>query len=194
MENVNLKRKVTLKRKGDSIEKPPEGNKPNTIIWLVLIGLVGAGLFFGINQFSSNESTNVSPGENVVQSEEGSQSETQGNNESETSVNNTDNIDGSEKSAVTNGENPSSSSVPAEVVAFDESNTSNSSNDSKPTSSQNSPTNSNAQSNSDSFQGSVEEKAKKVIRGDFGNGEDRKNALGSDYETIQAKVNEMYIK
>lgn len=40
----------------------------------------------------------------------------------------------------------------------------------------------------------VEEKAKLVIRGDFGNGEERKMKLGSEYSVIQNKVNEMYAK
>ena len=39
---------------------------------------------------------------------------------------------------------------------------------------------------------SIEEKAKLVIRGDFGNGEERKIRLGSEYSAIQNKVNEMY--
>ena len=41
-------------------------------------------------------------------------------------------------------------------------------------------------------QGTLEEKAKQVIRGDFGNGIERKNALGEDYRQIQDKVNELY--
>lgn len=41
-------------------------------------------------------------------------------------------------------------------------------------------------------QGTIEEKAKRVIRGDFGNGTERKQALGSEYNLIQSKVNEMY--
>lgn len=41
-------------------------------------------------------------------------------------------------------------------------------------------------------QGTLEEKAKRVIRGDFGNGTERKQALGSEYNVIQRKVNEMY--
>jgi hypothetical protein len=41
-------------------------------------------------------------------------------------------------------------------------------------------------------EGSVEDKARQVIRGAFGNGADRKNALGAEYAEIQAKVNEMY--
>lgn len=44
------------------------------------------------------------------------------------------------------------------------------------------------------LEGSLEQKAKKVIRGDFGNGIERKNKLGSEYDVIQSKVNEMYRK
>lgn len=40
--------------------------------------------------------------------------------------------------------------------------------------------------------GSVEENARRVIRGDFGNGEVRKQDLGDQYLEIQSKVNEMY--
>lgn len=38
----------------------------------------------------------------------------------------------------------------------------------------------------------VVENAKRVIRGDFGNGQERKDKLGSAYSEIQSKVNEMY--
>lgn len=38
---------------------------------------------------------------------------------------------------------------------------------------------------------SVDELAKEVIAGKYGNGEDRKNALGSRYSEVQAKVNEL---
>lgn len=40
--------------------------------------------------------------------------------------------------------------------------------------------------------GDVVENAKRVIRGDFGNGQERKDKLGSAYAEIQGKVNEMY--
>ena len=42
--------------------------------------------------------------------------------------------------------------------------------------------------------GTIEENAKRVIRGDFGNGQERKDKLGADYRQIQDKVNEMYRK
>lgn len=38
----------------------------------------------------------------------------------------------------------------------------------------------------------LEQKAKDVIKGIYGNGADRKNALGSEYNSIQSRVNEMY--
>lgn len=40
--------------------------------------------------------------------------------------------------------------------------------------------------------GDVEENARRVIRGDFGNGLERRDKLGSSYSEIQGKVNEMY--
>lgn len=38
----------------------------------------------------------------------------------------------------------------------------------------------------------LEERAKQVIRGEFGNGEERKQKLGAAYSEIQRKVNELY--
>ena len=49
-----------------------------------------------------------------------------------------------------------------------------------------------SKNNGSSNQGTIEEQAKQVLDGVFGNGTDRKNALGAEYEAIQAKVNEMY--
>lgn len=43
-----------------------------------------------------------------------------------------------------------------------------------------------------SISGSVEENARRVIHGDFGNGAARKQRLGDQYSEIQAKVNEIY--
>lgn len=51
--------------------------------------------------------------------------------------------------------------------------------------------NNNDSSNSVS-QGTIEEKTKQAINGVFGNGVDRKRALGDEYAAIQARVNELY--
>ena len=40
--------------------------------------------------------------------------------------------------------------------------------------------------------GTIEEEAWRTIRGNYGNGADRKEVLGSRYEEIQAKVNDFY--
>lgn len=40
--------------------------------------------------------------------------------------------------------------------------------------------------------GDVEENARRVIRGEFGNGQTRKDKLGTSYSEIQGRVNEMY--
>lgn len=47
-------------------------------------------------------------------------------------------------------------------------------------------------STSEPVSGDVEENARRVIRGDFGNGQERRDKLGSSYSEIQGKVNEMY--
>lgn len=44
----------------------------------------------------------------------------------------------------------------------------------------------------ESMSGDVELNARRVIRGDFGNGQVRKDKLGVSYSEIQSKVNEMY--
>lgn len=47
-------------------------------------------------------------------------------------------------------------------------------------------------SQSVTLSGTLEEKAKDVIRGNYGNGAVRKQKLGDQYDEIQSKVNEMY--
>ena len=47
--------------------------------------------------------------------------------------------------------------------------------------------NNNENTNSD-----IEQKALDVIRGKYGNGNERKEKLGSDYSAVQKKVNELY--
>ena len=43
-----------------------------------------------------------------------------------------------------------------------------------------------------SSQKSIEEKAMQVWDGIYGNGTERKSKLGSDYQAVQKRVNEMY--
>ena len=46
--------------------------------------------------------------------------------------------------------------------------------------------------NSSSSEKAIEEKAKEVWDGVYGNGTERKNKLGSEYKAVQKRVNEMY--
>lgn len=57
---------------------------------------------------------------------------------------------------------------------------------------QNSNATTNTSTSSAPVSGDIVENAKRVIRGDFGNGQERKDKLGDQYAEIQSKVNEMY--
>jgi hypothetical protein len=46
-------------------------------------------------------------------------------------------------------------------------------------------------SGTSSVSGDVDSEAMKVIRGDYGDGEERKEKLGSNYQSIQSRVNEL---
>jgi hypothetical protein len=191
MSEINLKRKVTLKRKGEPGEKPSE-SKPNKLIWFAILGVIAVVTFFGIKQFDDKGESDLQtviqiPTDTLVQ--EGNGVETI-SKENEPAASDLENEEGSGKSVVSQG---ASSSV---GVVNDKSNTTDNSSVSKPTltetPSSNNTSNSGNESSSETLTGSVDEKARRTIRGDFGNGADRKNLLGSDYNSIQAKVNEMY--
>ena len=46
--------------------------------------------------------------------------------------------------------------------------------------------------NNETIVSDIEQKALDVIRGKYGNGDERKEKLGSDYTAVQKKVNELY--
>lgn len=37
----------------------------------------------------------------------------------------------------------------------------------------------------------IDDLARRVIRGEFGNGQERRNRLGANYDAVQARVNQM---
>lgn len=65
-------------------------------------------------------------------------------------------------------------------------------NDNPQNGSENTSGNSTSTADAPQQQGSIEDKARQVIDGVYGNGVDRKKSLGNDYNAIQAKVNELY--
>jgi hypothetical protein len=198
MENVNLKRKVTLKRKGDTPGQAPEGKKPNKLIWIAVLGLVLIGGIFGLKQL--NQSNDTTDGvEEVVVSEDVNGTPVTPKNEvvSKGEVENITSTDNSsseqsdvsnENESVTNATNSVGKNVTSKTKSKEDPNVTK-----EAASNDNSKSNGNPiKSGTVAVQGSVEEKVKQVIRGDFGNGLERKQALGEDYAEIQAKVNEIY--
>jgi preprotein translocase subunit SecF len=195
MDNVNLKRKITLKRKGDAHDQEaPEGKKPIKFIWLAVIGLVVIGGVFGLKQL--NQESHVEGGtEEFVVTEDintnpyNDEPELVTTNKEET--NSTVDQTTSDQNEVANtAETKSTTSVDSAVTGNP--NSTGVASSPKEDASKKEPSNRASQSSAAAIQGSVEEKARQVISGAFGNGADRKNALGAEYAEIQAKVNEMY--
>ena len=195
MDNVNLKRKVTLKRKGDAPVQAPEGRKPNKFIWLGVIALMIIGGIFGLKQLNQekpleggSEEVLVTEGGSSKPASDETEPGTSNNDETNPTADNTE----SDQTEVSNTstETNTTSSVESAVTSKPSSTGENSA--AKEDASNTTPSNKGSQSSPVAVSGSVEDKAKQVIRGDFGNGADRKQALGAEYDAIQAKVNELY--
>ena len=197
MDNINLKRKVTLKRKSDIPEQTTSTKKPNTLIWLVIIVLVAVGGFFVLKQINQDNTSEIAP-EEVVLSVDSSNNQNTAESGSVTS--NDEEINSAGEDAVSNQNevsNPTTETNSASITentATTESNSPEVASESKEPASNDAPGNNGNQSSAIAVQGSVEEKANQVIRGVFGNGSERKQALGVEYEVIQSKVNEIYKK
>jgi len=195
MDNVNLKRKVTLKRKGDAPDQAPRVKKPNKLIWLGVLALVIIGGIFGLKQFNQDKPVEGGSEEVVVTEVDNTNS---GSVENESGTSNNDETNPTADNTVsdqtevsnTSTETNTTSSVESAVTSKRSSTGENSA--AKQEASHNTSSNKGSQSSSVAVQGSIEDKAKQVIRGDFGNGSDRKQALGAEYDAIQTKVNEMY--
>ena len=203
---VELKRKVTLRTKVADVTTPSDQpiqsesqnsnpkNKENGKKWALLIVLVAvvviAFLLFKPGKMDDDSFVvSQTVAETVAKNTSETSDQVAEQGTSETKVN--------EDVVETKGNPNNSENVTAE------NNKSKSDSDAKASQSQEQPsattsvkkTSSVAQSKDISVPvGTLEEKAKLVIRGDFGNGEERKVKLGSEYSAIQGKVNEMYAK
>ena len=172
MENVELKRKVTLKRKGEADEpKPP---KSKLWLWLLLLAVVAVVVVLCVKFCGNDDKATVTEPETVEEpatmpTEEspimGAEDVTI---ESETT---TETVVAETPVEVETPATPKIEPTPAEPATK-------SVPVQKPT--QTLP------------QGNLDEKARQVIRGDFGNGAERKQTLGNEYNAIQQRVNEMY--
>jgi hypothetical protein len=88
----------------------------------------------------------------------------------------------------------SESNAPRNVVPSSSNNTSATNNveSDKPTSNKNQSVTSTSVQSAVTPVGTIDEKVNQVMRGVFGNGSERKRALGEEYLVIQSKVNELY--
>jgi len=157
-----------------------KGSSKGLVIAAVLVVALGAYWFF--NRDTTN-GVDGEPDTTIVASPEDSTAVEDGaitttpidsvNNVPSETVSGTDNVATSDPSASSNGSGVSSSPASSEVTAGR-------------------PTSGGRVTDSSVQEGSVEDKARQVIDGVYGNGTDRKNALGDEYAVIQAKVNELY--
>lgn len=187
---------------------PQPEKKPNTgkVIGGLIAAAIIAGIFFFINNKESENSNDNTQTEAIAQNTE---NQDKGNNALAAENSNED------ASAESKGVPANGSEAPvAENTDKSPANTTSSANhakandnqvaeqptkqnpatiaepaQSKPAATQNTKPSS---STSVPVSGDVEENARRVIRGDFGNGQERKDKLGSSYSEIQGKVNEIY--
>lgn len=202
---------VTLKRKQPEVPKEPtpEPGKSNTskiVGGIAAAAAILAGVyFFGIKgDDKSGTDAGTPPTEQVAQAGETAQLEAttqtdvpeEGTTEGENAVSNTPKASSPTDNSETSVAGNDAPTTPMAEDKQSEKPASNAPSSTKPVqqtpSKQIDVTNNNIAAASAPIGGDVVENAKRVIRGDFGNGQERKDKLGSAYSEIQSKVNEMY--
>lgn len=172
----------------DKTEEINTGNKKSRISYiLIVLFLFGIGLFWFLNQVNdkpneSNESNNV-----TNQSQNSTITD-----QPQTILDNSSQNDGKI-------ENQNNSNIPTQNNNSTDSKKEDLKLDNNSTLVESNSTSLNIRSDNSTksksnleLNGSLEDKARSVIQGKFGNGAERKRILGIDYFEIQSKVNEMY--
>ena len=195
---VQLKRKVTIKTK-HAVDEPvaPEtptggnGNEPKSNkkwILLVVAAIVVIACVIGFKQLnlSSNNSDTTTQETSLVDSTIVEKTD---------SVQTKDNKSEAENTTAPDGENEEKSETKESNASPSTSNSSAESKDEKEPAAHSQNTSIQTKTTEESLStGSVEDEARQVIRGVYGNGSVRKQKLGSRYSEIQSKVNDMYRK
>lgn len=208
---VSIKHKVTLKTKVAQEETPeaisptPQlGKKSNTgkVIGVLVAAAIIAGIFF-INNKEGEGGNDSNPTEAIAQNtkdqNEGNDTPTAENSNEDAS---TESKGGSEAPVAKNTDkspaNTTSSANHAKAtdnLVAEQPTKQNPATIAEPAQSKPAATQTTKPSSSSTsapVSGDVEENARRVIRGDFGNGLERRDKLGTSYSEIQGKVNEMY--
>ena len=192
---LNLSKEETVSKETTSVksganETSPKKKNPVMFIMLAVL-IVGGGLFWFLNKGTTTpEKASNMNGDNTVSASPAQIEETE-------TPNNTTNNQGQDNSVnpttATSSDNSISSSPESGVSASSSNVTkSNSVENSNSTPIKNQSSSSNSAPSAITSGGSIDEKVKQALRGDFGNGLERKQALGEEYAIIQAKVNEWY--
>lgn len=208
-EKVSIKKKVTLRQKqSEATTVPVKTNpqtKPKKWLWLIPVAVVVAGGAVVLaNMGNKDDSAQIAKADaHQVQTEDITPTVAQNETVSDgvSSENTLSDQDNSSTGDATGGDVKSSQ----DYAATNESNSKTNDNAAATTPNSVTPTKgtpkttgskSNIASDSAplvaSLSSSIEENALRVVRGEFGNGQDRKNALGDRYTEIQSRVNEMY--
>jgi hypothetical protein len=191
---LNLSKEKTVAKEATSAksganEPGPKKKNPVMFIFLAVL-IVGGGLFWFLNKGNTTpEQTSNKNGDNTVTSAPAQIEET-------VSTDNTTNNQGQDNSVNPSTAASSDNSVsnsPENDASASSNNVTNSNNaeSSNSTPSKNQSSSSNSAPSAITPAGSIDEKVNQVLRGDFGNGLERKQALGEEYAVIQAKVNEI---
>lgn len=175
---VELKKKITLKEKHESPSAPqPPSPSSNRLKWLVVVFAILA-LIGGIYWYSSKSGITESVPANVTVDS----TKTDTTKASQIDTMKAQPASGSEQRAQNGGTN----------AANDNSESTTQVSNATPNANAELSSAEKVDTNAETDVENVEAKAKQVIRGDFGNGYVRKQKLGSEYTSIQNKVNEMY--
>lgn len=192
-DKIQLKRKVTIKRKvADSSELPSNGGTPplddrgNKRWWQKVLGIlicfaVLGGITYCAYSLYNNGRESDSSGKKIIAAVRNDSTPPQNRG----TINDKDSVNkqlSKEKEINTKQEEPNPD-VEQPIV-----------NEGKEQQNQQASITSHDVKSYEPISGTLEEKAKRVIRGDFGNGQVRKDRLGDEYAEIQSKVNEMYRK
>lgn len=209
-DNIQLKKKVTIRTKtGGQNSSPDEGgsngNNGSKVKWYAaaLVGLLalGGGGYYLSQQGDDKPQPVVAVAETSQSDEIAKDGATEGNQ-------NEQNQEGETPADAATSENPSGDTpvndapagetpvAPRQTPAVAPASGSTPTSPSASLPDQDKPKVNSAQSKEvtgpSSATGAIEEEAKEVIRGKYGNGDVRKRNLGDRYAEIQSKVNEMY--
>lgn len=167
--------KIQIPISENNPSSPYPADKAKIIGGLVVAAvIIAGGIFFANNDKANNNGSNKLATKAVAQEKydaDSNESTTESNDKTVAMTS-----EGAERKSAANEATPKS-------YAADESHVT--------TSTEKSST-SHSEKSDNNVGGDVETNARRVIRGDFGNGQERRDKLGSSYSEIQDKVNEMY--